>query len=551
MNKPSRFPHSLVLIFAMVVVGQLLTYVLPKGKFAMEPKPSEGTAYVEVDGKAPLRERLAAAREQRGLSEAALAKLFVVSPGTIKDWESGQPAKGEPWHAGTQIEAKAGKLLEDWIATGIAPTAAATAEWKGAAKKQRVVPGTYARAAEADSLPWHATLTSIAHGFGEAQDIIFFVFVVGGVIGIVRATGAIDALIGRAIQAFSGRPVLLVAGMTLLFAVGSSTIGMAEEYMPFIPILVTLSLALKMDAVVALGIVYIGAGVGYGCAAVNPFTVTIAQDIAGIERQSGWEFRVIFMMIAATVGVLHIMRYARKVQADPERSLVRDIDYSKGYEMPDNVTLNFSRITVLVCFAAAIVTFVWGSATHDWYFTELMALFLGLGIVSAVVGKVSPNAAATKFCEGAAEMTTTALLIGVARTIQVVLDDGVVTHTIINGIAESIKDAGPFLASLGMLVVQSVANLFIPSGSGQAYVTMPIMAPLADLCGVTRQTAVLAYQVGDGFMNMIVPTNALLMGMLALGRIPFGRWIKFILPLMFQLYLLAAGAMLVAWLIEY
>lgn len=551
-NKPSRFPHSLVLIFAMVIVGQLLTYVLPKGEFQTEPKPTAGESYTEIAGQAPLRERLAKARQQRGLAPDQLAALLVVSPMTVKDWEAGAPADGEPWRRGTHIEAEVGALLEKWIADGQPPDQGAIGKWKQSVDaRKRVVPGTYAVTDECETLPWHATLTSIAKGFAEAQDIIFFVFVVGGVIGIVRATGAIDALIGSAIGAFSGQPVLLVAGMTLLFAIGSSTIGMAEEYMPFVPILVTLCLAFKMDAVVALGIVYIGAGVGYGCAAVNPFTVTIAQDIAGVERQSGWEFRVIFMLIAAAVGVIHIMRYARKVQRDPQQSLVKDIDYSKGYEMPQNVTLTGSRMVVLGCFAGAIALFVVGSAKWEWYFTELMALFLGLGIVSAIVGRVSPNAAATKFCEGAAEMTTTALLIGVARTIEVVLTDGTVIHTIINGIADSIQGFGPFLASIGMLVVQSVANLFIPSGSGQAYVTMPIMAPLAEICQVTPQTAVLAYQIGDGFMNMIVPTNALLMGMLALGRIPFGRWMKFILPLMLQLYLLAGAAMFVAWYIEY
>tara|TARA_R110002072_G_scaffold67163_3_gene165056 strand:- start:54206 stop:55864 length:1659 start_codon:yes stop_codon:yes gene_type:complete len=551
-NKPSRFPHSLVLIFAMVLVGQMLTYVLPKGEFKTEPKPSAGDAYVELADAAPLRERLTAARKQRNLSEADLALQFIVSPQTVRDWEAGMPAEGEPWRRGTHIEKTVGSLLHQWIQDGVPPPQAAISEWKSASNaRMRVVPGTYAVEDGGEALPWHATLTSIAKGFAEAQDVIFFVFVVGGIIGIIRATGAIDALIGRAINAFKGQPVLLVAGMTLLFAIGSSTIGMAEEYMPFIPLLVTLCLALKMDAIVALGIVYIGAGVGYGCAAVNPFTVAIAQDIAGVERGSGWAFRVIFMLIAAAIGVMHIMRYAHKVQADPNRSLVKDIDYSTGYEMPENVALTPSRIIVLLCFAGAIVTFVYGSAVHHWYFTELMALFIGLGIVSAIAGKVSPNMAATRFCEGAAEMTTTALLIGVARTIEVVLTDGVVIHTIINGIAESIAGFGPFLASVGMLIVQSVANLFIPSGSGQAYVTMPIMAPLAEICEVTPQTAVLAYQVGDGFTNMIVPTNALLMGMLALGRIPFGRWIKFVLPLMFQLYLLAIGAMFVAWYIQY
>ncbi|MEZ6038559.1 MAG: TIGR00366 family protein [Planctomycetota bacterium] len=546
MNKPSRFPHPLVLIFGMVVFAQILTYVLPKGEFATEPLASSGQAYAEPDGKAPLRERLATARKERGLSPAQLAALFVVSDSTVGEWEAGPLTEGEAWRPGTHIEAHVGRLLERWVDTGQAPDGAEIAEWKTAvAGRKRVVPGTYARS-DSPGLPWHASLTSIAKGFGEAQDIIFFVFIVGGVIAIVRATGAIDALIGAAIRLFAGVPVLLVAGMTLLFAIGSSTIGMAEEYMPFIPILVTLSLALKMDAVVAMGIVYIGAGVGYGCAAVNPFTVTIAQEIAGVERQSGWEFRVLFMLVAAAIGVAYIMRYAHRVQRDPERSLVAHIDYSQGYEMPENVTLTPARVGVLVAFAAAIVVFVWGAKTQDWYFTELMALFLGLGILSAVLGRISPNAAAVRFCEGAAEMTTTALLIGVARTIEQVLTDGVVIHTIIDGIAQSISGFGPYLASLGMLAVQSITNFFIPSGSGQAYVTMPIMAPLSDLCGVSRQTAVLAYQIGDGFMNMVVPTNALLMGMLALARIPLGRWLKFIVPLMLQLYVLAALALLVA-----
>lgn len=555
MNKPSRFPHSLVLIFAMVVLAQLMTYVLPKGKFETEPRPDRGNPFVESTepGVAALRVRLAAARSERGLNEGAFAAIFHVSEKTVTAWEAGPVGEKETWRIGAQIEANVGALLDRWVRTGQAPTAAEIAAWKAAVNDNHptVVGGSYANITDADPLPWHATLTAIPRGFIGRADIIFFVFVVGGVIGILRATGAIDALIGSAIQGFSGKPVLLIAGMTLLFAVGSSTIGMAEEYMPFIPLLVTLSLALKMDAVVALGIVYIGAGVGYGCAALNPFTVAIAQDIAGVEPTSGWLFRVVFMVAACTVGVLHIVRYANRIKRDPARSLVRDIDYSKGYEMPEDVALTGQRIGVMVLFVGAIVLFVYGVAQWDWYFHELMAVFIGLGIASAIVSLLNPNLVATKFCEGAAEMTTTALLIGVASTIEVVLKDGQVIDTIIQGIAAAIDGAGPFFASLGMLVVQSVANLFIPSGSGQAYVTMPIMAPLAELCEVSPQTAVLAYQVGDGFMNMVVPTNALLMGMLALGRVPYGRWLKFILPLMIQLYLLAAGAMLVAQLIGF
>ena len=555
MTKPSRFPHSLVLIFAMVVVAQLLTYLLPKGSFETEPRPDRGAPFAErTDGETqPLRQRLAAARAARGLEVAEVAALFRVSSKTVEAWEAGPVADGEAWRVGAPIEANVGALLERWVQTGEPPTSAAIEAWKQAVADDHptVVGGSYATKSGVAGLPWYAALTAVPQGFRNGAGIIFFVFVVGGVIGILRATGAIDALIGTAIRGFSGKPVLLIAGMTLLFAIGSSTIGMAEEYMPFVPILVTLSLALKMDAVVALGIVYIGAGVGYGCAAVNPFTVAIAQDIAGVEPASGWLFRVVFMVAACAVGVLHIVRYANRVKRDPGQSFVRDVDYSEGYEMPADTQMTLPRVAVLALFVGAIVLFVYGVAEWGWYFDELMAVFLGLGVAGAAVSRLSPNLVANRFCEGAAEMTTTALLIGVASSIEVVLEQGQVIDTIIEGIAAAISGAGPFLASLGMLAVQSVANLFIPSGSGQAYVTMPIMAPLAELCDVSAQRAVLAYQIGDGFMNMVVPTNALLMGMLALGRVPYGRWLRFILPLMLQLYLLAAGAMLVAQMIGF
>lgn len=546
MESPSRFPHSLVLIFAMVVLAQILTLVLPPGAFETEPKPAAGASHVERQGAAPLRERLAAARQQRGVSVEELAALFHVAPATVRNWELGPPAEGT-FTSGTHVETHVGALLEQWIETGAAPSAAEIAAWKDAVAARRlVVPGTYHELPTAERLPWHATLTLIPKGLAAAADIIFFVFVVGGVIAVLRATGAIDALIGAAIARFSTRPFLLATIATALFAAGSSTIGMAEEYMPFVPVLVTLCIALRLDAVVAMGIVYIGAGVGYGAAAINPFTVLIAQDVAGLQPTSGWWFRVLFWVVALAVGVHHVCRYAARVRAHPERSLVRDVDYSQGYELPADTAMTPSRVAVLVLFVAAIVLFVWGVAVHDWYFGELSAVFLGLALAAAVVARLSPNRVATTFCAGAAEMTTTALLIGFARTIEVVLTEGQVIDTVIHGIASALDGAGATVAAVGMLAVQSACNFFIPSGSGQAYVTMPIMAPLSDLVGVHRQTAVLAYQIGDGFMNMIVPTNALLMGMLALARVPFQCWLRFIVPAMVKLYVVAIAAIAVA-----
>lgn len=409
----------------------------------------------------------------------------------------------------------------------------------------QVIRGTYHQV-DTQPLPSYAFLTSIPKGLAAAQDIIFFVFIVGGVIAVIRASGAIDLLIASAIKILGSQPVTLIGGMVLLFALGSSTIGMAEEYLPFVPLLVTMCLALKMDAVVAVGILYIGAGIGYACAAWNPFTVVIAQNIAGLQIYSGQGVRCLLLLVCTGVGVHHLMSYVRQVQHNPGNSFVKDIDYSQGFHMPEDVRFTLSRVLVLVIFATTIGLFVYGVAAWDWYLTELMAVFLALALVVGVISRLTPNAIATTFCRGAAELTTTALLIGFARSIQVVLSEARVIDTIINGLAEPLQLFPSAVAAVGMLAVQTVCNFFIPSGSGQAFVTMPIMVPLADLTLVTRQTAVLAYQFGDGFTNMIVPTNAVLMGVLALAKIPYQRWLRFIFPLLCKLYLVAIAALLVA-----
>ena len=410
---------------------------------------------------------------------------------------------------------------------------------------RQVVRGTY-HAVEATPLPIFTFLTAVPAGLADAADIIFLILIVGGVFGVLRATGAIDALIGLAIHRLGGRPVLLVGGLVTLFAVGSSTVGMAEEYMPFVPLLVTMCLALRMDAVVALGIIYVGTGVGYGCAALNPFTVLIGQSIAGVELTSGQGVRWLLLAVCLVIGVHHILRYMRRVQANPDRSLVHDVSYREGFDLPEDLRLTPARLSVVAVFVAGVGLFVYGVGVHDWYLTELTAVFLGMALVAAVAARISPNRVARAFYAGAAELTTTALIVGFARTIQVVLTDGQVIDTVINSLASPLQAFPGHVAALGMLAVQTLCNLFIPSGSGQAYVTMPIMAPIADLTGLTRQTAVLAYQFGDGFTNMVVPTNALLMGMLALARIPYQRWLRFVVPLLLKLYAVAILALILA-----
>jgi len=457
-KKLSRFPDSLVLLFSLIILAQVISYFVPAGEYSRDKV-------------------------------------------------------GEPGH-----------------------------------EREQVIPGSYQEIPEdqREHLEASAFLTSIPKGMLKAAEIIFFVFIIGGAIGVIRATGAIDAMIGSAVKLFGNSPILLVAGCVSLFAVGSSTIGMAEEYMPFIPLLVTMCLALRMDAIVAMGLVYVGAGIGYGCAAMNPFTVVIAQNIAGLEPTSGWEFRCILLVLCLAVGIHHILKYARRIKDNPELSFVRAVDYSSGFEMPQDVRFTGRRAWVILAFAGAVVVFVVGVMKWDWYLVELSAVFTALALVTALIAGLSPNRTSREFCKGASELTTAALLIGFARTIQVVMDDAMIRDTVIYAIAGLLEELPPHLSAIGMFLFQSLCNFFIPSGSGQALVTMPIMAPLADLTGLSRQTAVLAYQFGDGFTNMIVPTNALLMGMLALGRIPFQNWFRFIAPLLLKVFLLAAAALVVA-----
>lgn len=493
MSKPTRFPDSLVLVFAMVVLAQLATYGIPAGRYARDTVP---TAY----------------------SEAHTVTLA-------------EPLEVPPIPAGVPIALPAGT----------------TEQTPG----RQVIAGSY-QAVDAPRLPWHTFLTALPKGLEKAADIIFFVFLVGGVIQVVKATGAIDASIGTAIQRLRHRPALLVGGMITLFAVGSSTVGMAEEYMPFVPILVAMCIALGMDAVVAMGIVYIGAGVGYGAAALNPFTILIAKDIAGQDPSVFFWPRWGLLAVCIAIGTHHVLAYGRMVQAHPERSLVADVDYSgSAYTMPDDIALTGPRMAIMGLFVILIGVFVWGVDTHGWYLVELAGLFLALALAAAAIGRLSPNRVAREFTQGASELTGTALLIGVARTIEVVLSDGLVIDTIIHGIASALQTAdalgaaAPVVGAWGMLAVQSICNFLIPSGSGQAYVTMPIMAPLADLIGVGRETAVLAYQFGDGFTNMVVPTNALLMGMLALAKVPYPAWLRFILPMLAKVYVVAL--VVLAW----
>ncbi|MEJ8567194.1 YfcC family protein [Elongatibacter sediminis] len=408
--------------------------------------------------------------------------------------------------------------------------------------REMVVADTYAPAAESKQVtiaPWYF-LQAIPKGLSAAHDIIFLVFIAGGVIALLRRSGAIDAALHKAVTHLGGSPWILIAGCLVLFSLGAYTIGMGEEYVPLVPIIVTMCLAMRMDAIVAMALVWVPYGIGWATAGINPFGVIIAQNIAGVPLTSGWAVRAVMMAAFLAVAFHHIHRYARRVQDDPEASLVAHIDYSEGFELPKDLAFDPRRIAIIAVFVGAITLFVWGVSRYGWYINELNAVFLGVGLITVLIARIGAVEASRTFIEGCAEMTGAALLIGVARSIEVVLSDGQIIDTVINAIAGPLTLLGAEASVIGMLVVQTVCNFFIPSGSGQAFVTMPIMSPLATLTDVPQQSAVLAYQFGDGFTNMVIPTSALVMGALALGRIPYGAWVRFITPLLLKIFALAA-----------
>lgn len=418
--------------------------------------------------------------------------------------------------------------------------------------RQSVVPGTFALTDSQIRLTPMDFLVAIPRAFAAAQDVIFFVFIVGGVLAVARATGTIDALIGNLLEKFGEKPHMLIFMVVFCFAMASGAIGTAGEYIPFVLILVGLCKAMRLDSMTAVGMVVTGYGIGYGVSAFNPFTVMVAQTISEVPVYSGIELRLAIFLPFVVIGFHHVWSYAKKVLNNPANSMtahlpcpladIDDASYPK---------LELRHKLILLGLVLTIATAVWGISQHGWYLYELGALFILWGIITAVIGKLPANEAADQFIVGVKDLATTAMLIGVARGIALIMEDGQILHSLVYGMSYPLSFVGSEIASVGMFIMQTLLNLFIPSGSGQAYVTIPLLAPVGDLVGVNRQIVVLAYQFGDGFSNMIIPTNAVLMGIIGMAGVPYHLWFRFCLPLMVKLMSAAAIVLILAVSFDY
>jgi len=413
-----------------------------------------------------------------------------------------------------------------------------------AGTRNAVVPGTY-HAVDATPVPWWGFFTAPVKGLADHQAamIIAFVLLIGGAFAVLNATGAIDAGLYRVLrwaQGGPGRKHAVIPLLMLAFSIGGNTFGMAEEVLVFLMITIPLARSMGWDAVVGAAIPFLGAGVGFAGAAFNPFTVGIAQGLSELPLFSGWELRMAMWFVLTVIAILFVMRYAARVERDPKASILHGLpgggaDVGGLGERP----LTNRRIAVLVLFALTIGALIIGVNKYDWYIEEIAGLFIGMGALSAVIGGISADKAAKAFAGGARDMVGAAVLIGLSRSVLIVMQEGQVIDTVLHGLSSAIGGLPSAISAQLMFFVQFAINFFVPSGSGQAALTMPVMTPLSDLLHIPRQSAVIAYQLGDGLCNFVIPTSGVTMGILEIGGIPFNLWLKWIWKLM--LWLVGAG----------
>lgn len=375
---------------------------------------------------------------------------------------------------------------------------------------------------------------AIPKGMIAASEIVFFIFICGGVFTVLQATGAIDAGLSKTIVAMRGKEKLLIPVTMFLFSILGATMGMSEEVIVFIPIGVALTRAVGFDDIVAVAMISTGAAIGFSSGLANPFTVGVAQSIAELPLFSGFQFRLIGYVFLYVSAVAYTIRYANIVKSDPTKSYMYGVEQHEAGEVKslDSIEFTKTHTLVLVIIIAFFAFMLYGVMYKGYYILELATIFLAMCVVGGLAGRLSPSAVARHFVSGCADITFGALVVGVSRAILVVMQEGQIIDTVIHALASIVGMLPSGLAAMAMFWVQSIINFFIPSGSGQAATTMPIMTPLADMIGITRQTAVMAFHYGDGFSNSIIPTSAGLMGVLAMAKVPYEKWVKFIWPLM-------------------
>jgi len=406
-------------------------------------------------------------------------------------------------------------------------------ETVGTSTREVVVPGSFK--VEASKPQVTAIFLAPMKGFLRMGAIVGLIFIVGGAFNILNDTGAIAAGIHQLVKLLGGRSYLIIPIVMTVFSFFGGAYGMCEEAMPFALIFVPMAIALGYDSIVGVCLSFVGAGVGFSAGFLNPFTVQISQGIAGVPLGSGIGYRLVVWAVATVLAIVWVMVYAARVKADPTRSPMYDLDRARREELGKDgaqaVEFTWRHGVCLLILGGAVVGLIVGSTMLNWYMVEFAGLFFAMGVLSGLAAGIGPSKLAKSFIFGAKDIASAALIVAFAGGIVVILEDGHILDTILYGMAKVTSHFGGVVAAQAMYVLQMILNVFIPSGSTKAVLTMPLLAPLADLSGITRQTLVLAYQLGAGFTSMIIPTSGVTVGTLALAKIPYERWVRWHWPL--------------------
>jgi len=421
-----------------------------------------------------------------------------------------------------------------------------------ASGKMVVVPGSYEQI-DVDAPGIFDLFLALQHGYVDAADIMFLIVFAYGFVYVLTKNGTMDAALGTMVKKVGNRVQLLIPVTMLILGLLASTMGIYEEVYGLFPVFVGIFLALGYDAIVGGATIFLGVSLGYAAGTTNPYNIAVAQDVAGVELYSGMGFRWVIFAVIEVVAILYLMRYARRVKADLTRSVMYGVEMDgverKNLEDLKDVKMNGRQTLCLLLFFGTIAFLMYAVLKLGWYIDEIAALFLMAMVAAGIISGYSATEICKTFIESTKSMVSSMLVVGFTRGILILMKEGCITDTIVFGLVGLLEGASKYVAAYGMLILQNIIKFFINGSTSQATITMPIMAPAAELVGLSKQIAVLAYQFGNGFADCFWPTScALCCGLMG---VPINKWYRFVAPLFGIILVLEFVFMTIAVIIGY
>ncbi|WP_251517367.1 MULTISPECIES: YfcC family protein [Staphylococcus] len=416
----------------------------------------------------------------------------------------------------------------------------------------QVVSGTYHHI-EQHGAHFLDIFRAFPEGLISGGEIVFYIFLVGGAFGIVHKTGAFENGVNKMMQVLGAYKVLMIPITMIIFSILGFSIGLAEETIIFVPIGIIIARSLGYDAMTGTAMIILGAASGFLGGMLNPFTVGVAQTVAELPMFSGWGLRSIIYIFILIAAISTVMLYARSIKHDKTKSIVYELEQKERADVETQSTLNFSKrqLSCLIVIVLTIVFNIFGIFMYGWSFNQMSANFVLAGIIAGIIGGLGLNGTFDAMIEGMRDILFGAMVVGFAKGIVVILEDGKVIDTIVHSMAMLLESVPASIVIILMFGLQFLLNFFIPSGSGQALTTMPIMVPISDLLNINRQLTVLAFQYGDAISNVLFPTSAILMGTLAVAKISYTQWLKFVWKLLIVWVIICCLGMSIALIIGY